>query len=84
MNSVLIYTKNYCPYCDKAKNYFNAKNIPFEERDVTHDPLLLQEMLERSNGRRTVPEIFINEQLIGGWDDLYVLVQNGEIDKLLT
>jgi GrxC family glutaredoxin len=83
MKPVLMYTKDYCPYCDKAKNYFNENNIPFEEKDVSLNPLFLKEMLERSNGRKTVPEIFIDNQHIGGWDDLFVLIQKGDIDELL-
>lgn len=83
MKKVVIYTKDYCPYCDRAKNYFLEKKIPFEERDVTNNPELLKEMLERSQGRKTVPEIFIEDRLIGGWDDLNLLIQNGKIEEYL-
>lgn len=83
MKKIVIYSKDYCPYCDSAKNYFKSRNIPFQEIDVTHDEALFQEMLRKSNGRRTVPEIFIDDKLVGGWDDLNALIQAGEIDSLL-
>jgi len=81
--NILIYTKDHCPYCDRAKDYFNQKGIPFEEKNITKNPTLRKEMLDKSQGRRTVPEIFINAQLIGGWDDLTHLIQKGEIEVLL-
>lgn len=80
MKNVVIYTKDYCPYCDRAKDYFKGKNIPFEEIDITHDPALFEEMLKKSNGRRTVPEIFIGDTHIGGWDDLQQLIQKGGLE----
>jgi len=83
MKKVVIYTKDYCPYCDRAKNYFREHKIPFEERDVTNNPILLEEMLKRSNGRRTVPEIFFDEDHVGGWDDLNQLIQNKKIEERL-
>lgn len=83
MKKVVIYSKDYCPYCDRAKNYFKSKGIPFQEIDVTHDEALFDEMLKKSNGRKTVPEIFIGDFHVGGWDDLYALAQQGKLDKLL-
>lgn len=83
MKKIVIYTKDYCPYCTRAIEYFNGKNLPFEEIDVTHNLDLFNEMLSKSNGRRTVPEIFIGDIHIGGWDDLSLLIQQGKIDDLL-
>jgi len=83
MKKVIIYSKDYCPYCDRAKNYFKSKEIPFQEIDVTQDEALFDEMLKKSNGRRTVPEIFIGDYHVGGWDDLYALIQEDRLNKLL-
>ncbi len=70
MKSVQIYTKDYCPYCDKAKTFFKMKNIPYTEIDITHDTEKQQEMLTRAAPRRTVPQIFVGESSIGGYDDM--------------
>lgn len=83
MKKIVIYSKDYCPYCDRAKNYFKSKNLSFEEIDVTHDETLFQEMLAKSNGRKTVPEIFIGDYHVGGWDDLNALIEAGTLDNLL-
>lgn len=80
---VVIYTKSYCPYCVKAKQLFKIKNLEFNEIDITDNQELIDEMLKRSNGRKTVPQIFIGEYHVGGCDDLYALNENGELDKLL-
>ncbi|GAB4171773.1 MAG: glutaredoxin 3 [Geothermobacteraceae bacterium] len=82
MSKVEIYTKNYCPYCYRAKELLRIKNVPFTEYDVTHDPEKEAEMRQRS-GRVTVPEIFIDGRLVGGCDDLFDLDERGELDPLL-
>ena len=78
MREVLIYTKVPCPYCTRAKALFNKKNVPFKEVDITNDPAAMSEMIERS-GNRTVPQIFIDGESIGGCDDLYALYESGEL-----
>jgi len=83
MSKVEIYTKDYCPYCHRAKELLRIKGVGFEEIDVTHDPDLEKEMRQRS-GRTTVPEIFIDGKLIGGCDDLFTLDEKGELDPLLA
>lgn len=83
MKQVTIYTKDYCPYCDKAKQFFKQAGIAFEEKDVGSNPDLLAEMLAKSKGRKTVPEIFFDSELIGGWDDLNALILKGEVMKRL-
>jgi len=83
MSKVEIYTKDYCPYCQRAKELLRIKGVLFDEIDVTRDSLLEQEMRQRS-GRTTVPEIFINDQLVGGCDDLFTLDEKGELDRLLA
>lgn len=82
MTKILIYSKEICPYCVKAKNLFKRKNLEFEEIMI-QDLDQMNEMIEKSGGRRTVPQIFINNKHIGGCDDLYELEQNQELDKLL-
>lgn len=82
MSPVRIYTSVSCPYCVQAKRLLDRKGVPYEEIDVTGDPDRRAEMIEAS-GRRTVPQIFIAEQSIGGFDELYALEQGGELDTLL-
>ncbi|MEX0804918.1 MAG: glutaredoxin 3 [Candidatus Binatia bacterium] len=83
MPQVVIYTTNWCPYCRAAKSLFLAKKIAFTEIDVTEDPKLRMEM-ERLSGRRTVPQIFIDDNPIGGYDDVRELEVSGELDLLLS
>ena len=83
MLKVEIYTKLSCPYCTAAKELLNSKGAQFIEYRAGEDEKLKEEMLARSNGHRTFPEIFINGKHIGGFDDLSALDQNGELDALL-
>lgn len=82
MKRVEIYTKSYCPYCHRAKELLRIKGVEFIEYDVTTDPLREREMRERS-GRTTVPEIFADDLLLGGCDDLFELDEQGELDRRL-
>ncbi len=84
MAQVIVYSGPHCHYCDKAKALLNKKNIKFEEFNVTEDDEKLDEMIKRSGGRMTVPQIFINDRHIGGCDDLYALDGEGKLDELLT
>lgn len=83
MATVIMYTKDHCSYCTHAKNLLNAKHIPFEEVRVDLDANALEKMIKLSN-RRTVPQIFINDQSIGGYDDLAALARSGKLDELLN
>jgi glutaredoxin 3 len=85
MAKITLYTKDHCPYCTKAKTLLKQKGVEgsITEIDISSDPKLLTEMLERSNGKRTVPQIFINETHVGGCDDLYALNAAGKLDALL-
>ncbi len=83
MTSILIYTKEYCPYCTQAKKLLKEKNQQFTEIDLGLRPDLRDEMISKSKGRNTVPQIFINGQHIGGCDDLYALEDQGKLDELL-
>jgi glutaredoxin 3 len=82
MPKVIIYTTNYCPYCFSAKAFLRFKNVEFEEIDVTDDQPRRAEM-ERLSSRRTVPQIFIDDQPIGGYEDARRLDATGELDRLL-
>jgi thioredoxin reductase (NADPH) len=80
---VEIYTKTNCPYCEKAKDLFDQKGIDYETYNVTGDEELFAEMKERANGRETAPEVFVDDELVGGWDDTHELEQSGELDEKL-
>jgi glutaredoxin 3 len=80
---VEVYTTSYCPYCTRAKSLLRSKGVVFEEIDVSGDSALREKMIEMSGGRRTVPEIFINGKIIGGYDELRALEDEGGLDPLL-
>ena len=80
---VEIYTKTDCPYCEKAKDLFDEKGIEYATYNVTGDEELFAEMSERANGRETAPEVFVDDELVGGWDDTHELEQAGELDEKL-
>lgn len=80
---VEIYTKEECPYCEKAKDLFDAKGVEYDTYNVTGDDDLFEEMVERAGGRKTAPEVFIDDELIGGWDDTSELEESGELDEKL-
>lgn len=83
MAKVIIYSSAACSYCVRAKALLDQKNVKYEEIRVDLDPEKREEMIERS-GRRTVPQIFIGDKHVGGFDDMWALEQQGELDKLLT
>ncbi|WP_114575879.1 FAD-dependent oxidoreductase [Saliphagus sp. LR7] len=80
---VEIYTKEECPYCEKAKDLFDAKGIEYEEYNVTGDEERFEEMVERADGRKTAPEVFVDDELIGGWDETSAIEETGELDERL-
>ncbi|WP_247729330.1 FAD-dependent oxidoreductase [Halovivax limisalsi] len=80
---VEIYTKEACPYCEKAKALFDEKGVEYETYNVTGDDALFEEMVERAEGRRTAPEVFIDDELIGGWDETSALNETGALDEKL-
>lgn len=83
MAKIEIYTTSICPYCDRAKQLLRRHNLSFEEINVSTNLAKRDEMLKRSNGRQTVPQIFINNQHIGGSDDLYALDRAGKLLPLV-
>jgi len=80
---IIIYTTTICPYCVRAKELFKRKGVDFTEISVEDDEQLREALIAKT-GRRTVPQIFINDQSIGGCDDLYALDRAGELDPLLV
>jgi glutaredoxin 3 len=82
-SDVVVYSTGWCPYCVRAKALLERKGVPFREIRVDEDPAERQTMLARSRGQRTVPQIFIGDRHVGGFDDLYALDKAGELDPLL-
>ena len=80
---ILIYTTSLCPYCTMAKRLLTRKNTTYKEINVDFEPGMRKEMMQRSN-RRTVPQIFIGNKHIGGFDDLYALDRDNQLDPLLV
>lgn len=84
MAKVEIYTTPTCPYCTAAKALLRKKGVNFDETDVSRDPDLRVAMTQRAGGRRSVPQIFIGGQHVGGCDDLHALESQGKLDGLLA
>ncbi len=84
MKTVEIYTTRTCPYCIAAKGLLTKKSVPFTEIDVGADPALRQTMTARADGRRSVPQVFIDGKGIGGCDDLHALEKSGKLDAMLA
>jgi len=84
MPKVEIYTKMFCPYCVRAKRLLGDKGVEFEEYDITMGGPQRAEMIQRANGRSTVPQIFIGNRHVGGSDDLAALERAGKLDPLLA
>jgi glutaredoxin 3 len=84
MPNIKVYTSPICPYCVRAKALLKNKGADFEEIDVFMDADARLEMETRSNGQRSVPQIFIGERHIGGCDELCALERAGELDELLS
>jgi len=83
MANVDIYTSSSCPYCIRAKQLLESKNVKYRELVIDDDVNLIAESIERSNGKRTVPQIFIENCHIGGYDELNQLHNEGKLDAML-
>ena len=81
--AVTLYTTRFCPYCVRARQLLDMKRVQYTDIAVDAEPELRLEMMERS-GRRTVPQIWIGEQHVGGFDDLWLLEQQGRLDDMLA
>lgn len=84
MKPVEIYTTRTCPYCVAAKSLLTKKGVAFKEIDVGADPSQRATMMQRANGRRTVPQIFIGGSHVGGCDDIHALDHAGKLDPMLA
>ena len=83
MAKVEIYTWQYCPFCIRAKALLDQKGINYEEYSIDGDEEARSRMIDRANGRKTVPQIFINNESIGGCEELYSLESTNQLDKLI-
>ena len=84
MTKVTIYTRAFCPYCVRAIGLLKAKKVDFEEIDAGMDPARKSEMVQRSNGGRTFPQIFVGDRHIGGCDEMMALERSGKLDQMLA
>jgi glutaredoxin 3 len=84
MPTVQLYTTPICPYCNAAKSLLKRKGVAYDEIDVSRSPERREEMIQRANGRMTVPQIFIDTVHVGGYDDLHALERAGKLDALLA
>ncbi len=80
--NITMYSTRFCPYCIRARFLLDSKNVSYSDIGVDARPELRREMMEKS-GRRTVPQIWIGDRHVGGYDDLAMLEQRGELDELL-
>lgn len=83
MPDIVIYTRDFCGFCARAKGLLQSKGLAFDEKDATYEPALRSEMMQRS-GRTTFPQIFIGETHVGGCDDLFAYERDGRLDALLN
>ncbi len=84
MPNVEIYSSNTCPYCVRAKQLLDSKGVDYVEYNISNDLDARAKMMDRTNGARSVPQIFINDKHYGGCDDLYALEAEGKLDIILT
>ena len=84
MKNITVYMGPMCSYCDAAKRLLNKKNIPFKEINIALEEGKMEEMLKKSNGMKTIPQIFIEDFHIGGYEELRALENKGELDKLIN
>ena len=84
MAKIEVFTKFFCPYCTRAKALLDRKGVEYQEIDLTTDRAGFDAMVARTGGARTVPQIFIDGQHVGGSDDLHALDHQGKMDALLS
>jgi glutaredoxin 3 len=83
-SDIIMYSTAWCGYCQRARNLFERKGVEIREVKIDEEPGERELMLQKSGGRRTVPQIFIGERHVGGYDELAALDRTGELDKLLA
>ncbi len=84
MSNVVLYTKAYCPFCQRALALLESKGVQFKNIDIGVQPQLLDEMIAKAGGASTVPQIFINDEHIGGCDDMMAIEAQGKLDAKLN
>ena len=84
MKPVKVYTTTYCGYCDRAKSLLRRKGVEYEEIDVTGDDEMRMKLVEMSGGMRTVPQIWVGDTHVGGFDNLSELDRSGKLDTMLN
>ena len=84
MQKVIMYTGDPCSFCEAGKALLKSKNVEIEELDIWKDPAKAKEMLQRTNGARTIPQIFIGDHYVGGNDKLQEANRTGELDKIIN
>ena len=80
---VVMYSTTWCPYCERARALMHRKSIAFHEIKVDENPSERETMMARTGGRRTVPQVFIGDRHVGGFEELYAIDKSGELDSLL-
>ena len=83
MKDIVVYSSARCPYCIMAKELLESKNVKFKELRIDEKFKYAKECVKKSGGRKTVPQIFIGDHHVGGYDDLYALDQEGKLDPML-
>lgn len=83
MPEIVMYTTTYCPYCTSAKSLLDSKGASWEEINLDREPHRRAEMIEKAQGRRTVPQIFVDGKGVGGFDELAALDRGGDLDGIL-
>ena len=83
MKNVTVYMGPMCAFCDAAKRLLKRNNIPYKEINIALEERKREEMLQKSNGKKTIPQIFFNELHIGGYEELRALEKKGELDNLI-
>ena len=83
MKKIDIYTTPYCPFCKRAKSLLSSKNASYNEIDLSQEPEKFEEMIEKSNGAKTVPQIFVNDKHIGDCDFIHNLDSEGKLDDII-
>ena len=83
MKDIIMYTGPMCNFCDAAKRLFSRNNLKYKEIDISSKDELKDEMIKKSNGKRTIPQIFFDDHHVGGYVELRELEKNGELIKLL-
>ena len=81
--SITIYSKSHCPYCVRAKQFLSSRDLKFIELDITNNSKLQEQCFSKANGKKTVPQIFVGDHHIGGFDNMMALVKTGEFDKII-